>query len=304
MSRIAHTSGVGLRVWITALLLLSHCSSSLVIAQAMSGTEGFLDHYDVPTPLIGANSVGNDYAPVWQAQHQRLLITTERTGRAEIWQVPFELRGSNAMPAQAFSTEGTFNASGRWRAYVAFGINDEAVGVAFVSYDTQAWPTIVTVPTDERALNEGHPIQSIQRKGFDSQPALSADGTRLVYVSDREGGEGGLDLWVCDRRSDLEWDEPVQLSSKINSEGDEITPFFLSNDSLIYASNGYGGKGGFDLFLSVLRDGVWQDPQPLEWFNSEFNESDPAIAPDRTFIFATDRPGGAGMLDLWSSRRK
>lgn len=274
--------------------------------QALSGTEGFLDRYETPTMLVGANTAANDYAPVWQEQHQRLLCTSERSGVAAVWQIPFELHSGTELPipVPASQVDGSFNMPGRWRAYVSFGHNGEAVGVAFIMHEAQAWPTIVTVPVDELSLNEGHPISTIVHNGFDSQPALSPDGTRLVYVSDREGGEGNLDLWVCDRRSDLDWEVPVQLSSKVNSEGDEITPFFLSNDSLIYASDGYGGKGGFDLFLVVLRDGVWQDPLPLDWFNSEFNESDPAMLPDRSFVFSTDRPGGAGMLDLWISKKK
>jgi Tol biopolymer transport system component len=276
----------------------------------MSGTTNFLDGLEAPTPLVGANSSANDYAPVWQTSRERLLFTTERDGHARVWQAPYQLPSRPdvqpvpPMPAPAAPVEGTFNAGGHWRAYVSIGHDGEAVGVAFVEHDVQAWPTIITVPTNDGALNEGHPIPSILRNGFDSQPALSPDGTRLVYVSDRVGGSGSLDLWICDRRTDLEWADPVQLSSKVNSEGDEITPHFIANDTLVYASNGYGGKGGFDLFMTVLRDGVWQEPQPLEWFNTEYNESDPARLPDGTFVFASDRPVGEGGLDLWFSRRR
>jgi hypothetical protein len=28
------------------------------------------------------------------------------------------------------------------------------------------------------------------------QPAITADGTRLYFVSDRPGGKGGLDIWT------------------------------------------------------------------------------------------------------------
>lgn len=276
----------------------------IVHAQAMSGTTGFLDQFDVPVLMVGVNSVADDYAPVWQASQQRLMISTERSGTTEVWQVPYEARNTSSMPQPASIVDGTFNEHNRWRAYLSFGNNGEAVGVAFVAHEGQAWPTIVTVPVDDRALNIGHPIPTILRNGFDSQPALSPDGTHLVYVSDREGGSGGLDLWVCDRRTDLEWDVPVQLSNRVNSQGNEVTPCFISNDSLIYASNGYGGKGGFDLFLVVLRDGVWQDPEPLDWFNTEFDETDPMRLPDGTMLFASNRPGGEGGFDVWMARVK
>lgn len=277
--------------------MMPQCAS----AQAMTGTVVFAEMFDVPKPMVGVNSTANEYGPVWQQSQERLLFTSEQSGSAAVFQAPYELRGSNhtPMPHPSVIVDGTFNADGRWRGYVSFGKDGEAVGVAFVTHDAQAWPTIVTVPTDGTSLNEGHTIPTILRNGFDSQPTLSPDGTRLVYSSDREGGLGGLDLWVCERRMDLEWDMPVLLSSKVNSEGNEITPYFMSADSLVYASNGYGGKGGYDLFLTVLEDGVWQEPEPLEWFNTEFNESDPTRLPDGSLVFASDRPGGTGGFDLW-----
>lgn len=45
-------------------------------------------------------------------------------------------------------------------------------------------------PEPVKALN--HPDS---KKG-DMQPALTADGTRLYFVSDRPGGKGGLDIWT------------------------------------------------------------------------------------------------------------
>ncbi len=285
-------------------VIFTIAAPAVLTAQAMSGIVGFADSYEGPIPMVGVNSVENEYGPVWQKEYERLLVTTDRSGWPAIWQVPYEQGSGGEMPAHPMPVEGTFNEPGRSRSYVSFGYSGEGVGVAFVLRGRQAWPTIVSVPTDNTALNLGHEIQAIVRDGFDSQPALSPDGTRLVYVSDREGGAGGLDLWVCERRSDREWDTPVLLSRTINSEGDEITPFFASNDSLIYASNGYGGKGGFDLFLSVFRNGIWQEPEPLDVLNTEFNETDPAVLPDGTIVFASDRPGGMGKLDVWMAKRK
>ena len=136
-----------------------------------------------------------------------------------------------------------------------------------------------------------------------SHPAVSPDGTRLVFASDKPGSSQ-LDFWVAERTTERTWSEPVLLSPLINSAANEITPFFVSNDSLIYASNGYGGKGGYDLFLSVYRSGAWQEPQPLEWLNSEFDDSDATMLPDGTIVFASNRPGGQGGLDLYIARKR
>jgi hypothetical protein len=50
---------------------------------------------------------------------------------------------------------------------------------------TEAWGK----PEPVKALN--HP----ESKKGDMQPALTFDGTRLYFVSDRPGGKGGLDIW-------------------------------------------------------------------------------------------------------------
>lgn len=76
------------------------------------------------------------------------------------------------------------------------------------------------------------------------------DSTDIIYYStDRPGGKGGLDIWFCStRRGKLK--NPKTCGSKINSVGDEITPFFDARDTVLYfASNGNKiGFGGFDIY--------------------------------------------------------
>ena len=280
---------------VSVLLINSICAIDLR-AQAMTDGSGFMAVFATPEPIASINTTVDDYGPEYEKSHRRLLFTTDRSGTTEIW----FLQDSTTQPGKAL---GTFNSDGKHRGYLSYGRSGEVVGVAFQPGERQAYATIITVPLDNGFINEGHPIASLNDGSFTTQPALSPDGTRLVVASNREGGAGGMDLWVCDRRTDLVWSVPVQISDKINSEGDEITPFFVSSDSLVYASNGYGGKGGFDLFLVVLKDGAWQEPEPITFLNSEFNESDLILLPSGSIIFSSDRPGGVGGLDLWITRR-
>lgn len=270
--------------------------ATIAQTQIMTDAGRLMAVYSTPEPMPNINSSSDEYGPVYDASRNRLLFTSERAGFSQVWLK----RDIDSLPQLA---PGTFNNGSSYRSYISLGIGSEAVGVAFFAGERQAYPTIITVPLDADALNEGHPIALINDSSFTTQPALSPDGTRLAFVSNREGGLGGLDLWICDRRSALEWSAPAQLSNHVNSPGDEITPFFLANDSLVYASDGYGGKGGFDLFLIVLKDGAWQEPEPLTFLNTEFNESDFAVLPNGILVFATNRPGGTGKLDLWTVHR-
>jgi len=60
-----------------------------------------------------------------------------------------------------------------------------------------------------------------------------------------------------------------------------------------------GGAGGWDLWQATLRDGRWQDPQPLS-VNSAANDFDPLFSADGKWLyFFSNRAGGAGGDDLY-----
>jgi hypothetical protein len=266
--------------------------SSFLRAQVMGG-DGSLDlFYALPTAYTALNSDADDYAPVYDPAFQRLLFTSERSGWATVY-------GSESLKA----ISGTFNKSGQHRAFITFTENGEAFGAVFIQQVRQSYQGIVSVLRSDEALNAGVPIAGLHGEYFASHPAVSPDGTRLIFASNRQGS-AQLDFWISDRTTERTWSEPVLLSPLINSTANEITPFFISNDSLLYASNGYGGKGGYDLFLSIYREGAWQEPEPLEWLNSEFDDSDATMLPDGTIVFASNRPGGQGGLDLYIVRKR
>ena len=60
---------------------------------------------------------------------------------------------------------------------------------------------------------------------WESQASVSANGDRLYFTSNREGGQGGLDLYVCYRQEDNSWSSPENLGDVINTSKNEKTPF-------------------------------------------------------------------------------
>jgi outer membrane protein OmpA-like peptidoglycan-associated protein len=93
-------------------------------------------------------------------------------------------------------------------------------------------------------------------------PSLSADGQSLYFASDRPGGFGGVDIYVC--KNELgRWSAPLNMGPEINTEGNEMFPYISSNNTLYYSSNGRKGLGGLDIYSSSNKDGQWSRPQNL-----------------------------------------
>lgn len=80
-------------------------------------------------------------------------------------------------------------------------------------------------------------------------PFLSADGTKLYFASDKPGGYGGFDLYVCDYRG-KEWSKPRNLGPVINTDKDEVYPYLVDN-MMFFSSNGHGGAR-MDIFIADM----------------------------------------------------
>lgn len=93
-------------------------------------------------------------------------------------------------------------------------------------------------------------------------PAISSDGSLLVFASDRFPGSGGLDLFLTRRNTDG-WSEPVNLGESINTSGHEWFPFLDRMNNLWFSSTGHGGYGGFDIYICPYKEGIWDSPLNL-----------------------------------------
>ena len=83
-------------------------------------------------------------------------------------------------------------------------------------------------------------------------PSFSPDGKALYFASDRPGGFGGYDIYVCYQYGDS-WSAPENLGPVVNSQGNEISPFFDGTD-LTFSSDYHSGFGGYDVFRAEKTD--------------------------------------------------
>ncbi|MCB9188562.1 MAG: OmpA family protein [Flavobacteriales bacterium] len=94
--------------------------------------------------------------------------------------------------------------------------------------------------------------EAVNEKGYASQhPFITKDGKLLFFASDRPGGQGGMDIWMCEVDRNGKTSNPVNLGPNINTPEDEITPFFHEATGILYfSSKGHQNIGGFDIFKS------------------------------------------------------
>lgn len=104
-------------------------------------------------------------------------------------------------------------------------------------------------------------------------PFLADKGKQLYFSSDMDGGEGGMDLYMCYKRGNA-WSDPINLGNKINTSQNEIYPAVLNNNQFWFASDGHIGYGKLDLFYTQkTTSGEWGKVQNAgKVYNSSEND--------------------------------
>jgi len=111
-------------------------------------------------------------------------------------------------------------------------------------------------------VSESKPLSFCTGKSVYSHPALSADGEKMVFTSDRSESAGGLDLFISYKEGDG-WSSPINLGNLINTRGNELSPFLDQENNLFFSSDGIGGLGGYDIYICRYNGRGWDKPANL-----------------------------------------
>ena len=135
-----------------------------------------------------------------------------------------------------------------------------------------------------------------------TQPSVAYDdrfGSDVLYfVSDRTGGQGGLDIWYSVINDDDTFTQPENLV-ELNTANDDITPFLHEESSVFYfSSDGRPGFGGYDIFYAEidsngLQDGVNMGPE----VNSSYNDVYYSLTSDEAHAYYSSNKVGSLYLD-------
>ncbi|MCF8247928.1 MAG: SPOR domain-containing protein [Saprospiraceae bacterium] len=126
-----------------------------------------------------------------------------------------------------------------------------------------------------------------------TQPSIVQNGNTeiLYFASNRNGGMGGMDIWYTTREISSNANDftlPINAGSRINTKGDEITPFYDKIEgNLYFASNGQLSIGGFDIFKTKGAKSQWQTAE---------NVGTPLNSPADDFSFVKAPSGKGGFI--------
>ncbi len=88
---------------------------------------------------------------------------------------------------------------------------------------------------------------------------LGNDGRTLLMAIQRNDSYGQMDLYVSFLQRDGEWSVPMNLGPDVNTPEFDRTPFLAADGvTLYFSSDGHGGFGSSDIFVTRRLDSTWQ----------------------------------------------
>lgn len=161
------------------------------------------------------------------------------------------------------------------------------LGIYLTKYNAteSTWGELEKFPYNNKEYNVGH-------------PTLNSSGTRMYFISDMPGGQGGTDIYFSDKQGES-WGNPQNAGTKINTSGDEMFPFMVGDSTLYFASNGLLGLGGLDVFYTNPAN---DKPARNVGYpaNSHYDDFGLICFPEETFgYFSSNRSKGKGDDDIY-----
>lgn len=136
----------------------------------------------------------------------------------------------------------------------------------------------------------------INLESHETHVAISPDNNILLFVSDRKGGLGGQDIYLCKRLPTGDWAKAQNLGDSINTPYDEDGIFFHPDGKTIYfSSEGHKSIGGFDIFSSEYNEATqtWSKPTNLGY---------PVNSTDDDVFFVTSADGKRGYYSSFQEK--
>lgn len=168
----------------------------------------------------------------------------------------------------------------------------------------------IVVRKDSTKWSKPDELKSERANLFNNGPlCLAPDGRTVYFTSDIETGKAA-------KKRSFKNHSGIYIAEKTGTNLGPVTPFQYNNPQydigqpslsrdgkyIFFASNMPGGQGGSDLYYCELINGKWDTPKNLgPKVNSPASENYPFIHSSGRLYFSSNRPGGKGKLDVYST---
>jgi len=257
------------------------------------------------------NNDFNDYSPVVDIDERTMFFTSRRL-REDSTNVNITDDDTGEVKEDIYVSYKDIN--NEWQAPELLNINtDEHAASISVSPDAQT----LYIYYDEGGNGQIYKSQlvgetwtdpelmgtDINTGSWETHITVSSDEKTLYFISDRENGYGGRDIYRCVKLPTGEWSKALNVGPTLNTPYDE-DGVFLSADgkTLYFSSTGHTSMGDFDIFYSMLgEDGEWSKPLNIGY---PVNTTDADVffyptANNKRAYYASRKEDGFGLKDIY-----
>ena len=221
---------------------------------------------------IKVNSEFNDYAPVVTADGGTLFYTSRRPltmkekkrnneSRENVYRS--DMNDDSKEWNESVALPETINNPVRYNSNIA--ISNDGQRLLIYRDDRYGNGDIYESFLKGETWSEPVPMpKAINSDAHESSASIAPDGRTIYFVSEREGGQGGRDIWKSTKGTNGEWSAAENLGNVINTKTDEESVFIHPDGkTLFFSSKGHNSTGGYDVFKSVYDNGKWSQPLGL-----------------------------------------
>ena len=142
----------------------------------------------------------------------------------------------------------------------------------------------------------------INSKAYETHVTITPNGKKLYFISDREGGLGGKDIYYCNRLPNGEWALSQNAGPILNSDHNEDGIYMHPDGKTMYfSSDGHESMGGYDIMYSANTDTGWTKPANMGYpINSVDDDIFFVTTPDgKRAYFSSFKEEGYGEKDVY-----
>ena len=147
---------------------------------------------------------------------------------------------------------------------------------------------------------------AVNSSAADGDTSISTDGLELFFEGRRPDGYGKGDIYVSTRATTGDpWGEAVILGPPVSGSDWDTTPDISADGLTLYFTSTRSGSWDIWVTTRATKDDPWEEPVNLgPTVNSSAEDFAPSISGDSlSLYFASNRPGGHGLRDIWVTRR-